>query len=246
MRLLLTRPPGESREWSTALEKIGFQIACLPLIRKGQPADNYRALDVAITTLEKFQAILITSKTALEVFIGRLWLSKNLLPEKIRFFTVGKTTADTIQKKWNVDVVYPETGSGETDLCQRLESEKLQGLKVLWPRSSLSGDSLRLFFKQQGAEVITAEAYETKTDTSQKKKLQRLLEEGIDWIVFFSPSQVRAFVELMGKETWRKIAIAVAGPTTAEEVRKQEGIVGYEMKQTVPEDLCLHFSQISC
>ena len=109
-------------------------------------------------------------------------------------------------------------------LAEELGS-KLQGQAVLLPRSDRANPDLPAALKRYGARVTEVVAYRTLRPTEvEKQSLKQIAAGEADAILFFSPSAVQHFVELMGDEGSRalgkKLAITAVGPVTAKALRE--------------------------
>jgi uroporphyrinogen-III synthase len=67
--------------------------------------------------------------------------------------------------------------------------------------------------------VDVAEAYRTEPAYNEAGRLQRALEDGVDAVVFASPSAVRATIELAGVDALEGLPCVCIGPMTARVVR---------------------------
>jgi uroporphyrinogen III methyltransferase/synthase len=102
---------------------------------------------------------------------------------------------------------------------------KVQGAKALLPRSDRANPDLPAALKRYGAQVTEVIAYRTVRPTeSHQDSLKRIAAGQADAILFFSPSAVQHFAELVGAEKFRALqdtlAIAAVGPVTAKALRE--------------------------
>jgi len=105
--------------------------------------------------------------------------------------------------------------------------ERLRGRSVLLPRSDRANPDLPAALKTHGAEVTEVIAYRTlQPGEVDRQKLSRVSAGEADAILFFSPSAVQNFAELVGAEHFlglqNGLAITAVGPVTAEALRKSK------------------------
>jgi uroporphyrinogen III methyltransferase / synthase len=129
--------------------------------------------------------------------------------------------------------------------------DRLQGLKVLLPRSDRANPDLPAALRRYGANVSEVIAYKTLQPTDvDRERWERILEGEADAILFFSPSAVRNFVELFGAEKLLalqiKLAIIAVGPVTAKALRGvgvgQALLAADTTAESVVEALVEHFA----
>lgn len=192
MRVLVTRPSHKSAEFASALRKIGAEGVFLPCIEI-QPVADTTILDRALSHLEFYDWLVLTSVTAVEVVCERLVdLGLEASPGNIRLAAVGPQTAaslrdnglplDFVPHEYLAEAVLPGLG----DLCGRW---------VLLPTADIANDFLpRAIQAADGiAHVITA--YNTLPASPDPKGLAGL-QEGVDVVTFTSGSTVRNFITI--------------------------------------------------
>jgi len=100
---------------------------------------------------------------------------------------------------------------------------KLQGTRVLLPRSDRANPDLPAALARFGAQVTEVIAYRTRRP-AETEGLEKILNGQADAILFFSPSAVQHFAELVGAtrlhELQGKLAVTAVGPVTANALRK--------------------------
>jgi uroporphyrinogen-III synthase len=102
---------------------------------------------------------------------------------------------------------------------------KVQGSKVLLPRSDRANPDLPAALQRYGAQVTEVIAYRTlRAGEVDQAQLKKIADDRADAILFFSPSAVQTFVELVGAEQLRgiqdKLAVTAVGPVTAKALRE--------------------------
>jgi uroporphyrinogen-III synthase len=223
-RVVITRPALQSETLVNALTERGAIAIVRPLIAFSDPED-LRPLDKAISEVGQFDWLMFTSREAVRSVTRRSnKLGRNLGQQwgDLRVAAVGPGTAETITKAGlQVDYVAQEhSGIG---LANEL-GERLRGKKVLLPRSDRANPDLPRELKHHKAEVTEVIAYRTlKATELELEELIDLLNGKAEAILFFSPSAVQHFVEMIGGEQLRaledKMAITAVGPVTANALR---------------------------
>lgn len=221
MRVLVTRPSHKSAEFASALRKIGAEGVFLPCIEI-QPVADTTILDRALSLLDSYDWLVLTSVTAVEVVCERLVdLGVEASPDNLRLAAVGPQTAaslrdhglplDFVPHQYLAEALLPGLG----DLCGRW---------VLLPNADIADDFLpRAIQAADGvAHVITA--YHTLPASPDPKGLAGL-QEGVDVVTFTSGSTVRNFVTITRHAGFNphnlpgSPKIACIGPKTAAAAR---------------------------
>jgi uroporphyrinogen-III synthase len=219
-RVVITRPALHSETLVNALTERGATAIVRPLIAFSDPED-FQPLDKAISEVGQFDWLMFTSGEAVRSVTRR---SNKLGPRlgqqwgDLRVAAVGPGTAETITNAGlQVDYVAEEhSGIG---LANEL-GERLRGKKVLLPRSDRANPDLPRELRRHKAEVTEVIAYRTlKATELELEELTGLLNGKAEAILFFSPSAVEHFVEMIGGEQLRaledKVAITAVGPVSA-------------------------------
>ncbi|WP_409261233.1 uroporphyrinogen-III synthase [Pseudomonas putida] len=118
-RLLLTRPEEDCAALAQSLAAAGVASSCLPLLAI-EPVVLGEAQQQLLTGLSQCQAIIVVSKPAARLLLGRL-AEAGLQPPPTRWFTVGEATAAVLQAA-GLKVTFPTQGD---------DSEALLALPIL-------------------------------------------------------------------------------------------------------------------
>ncbi len=170
--------------------------------------------------LEEYSLIILTSRFAVKYFMALLNNSRyaNAKLKGMDFAVVGKDTAKELKKfKLTAKVIaHPETGEGLLEALTR--AYDLKGMKILFPRSSLPNPFLKTELTRRGALVTELTVYE-----NQKPPIKDFSFQGVDKVIFTSPSTVKNFLEDFGMipHHWQ---IFAKGPVT----QKVLAEAGYE------------------
>ena len=218
--VVVTRAAAQSNELCEELQAHGAMVRQLPLISFAPP-ENCDGLDAVLYGLGDFDWILFTSANAVQAVerrgeqIGRDLSAIARLPFAA---AVGPATSASAEAAgFSVEFVAADhSGAG---LARELGSE-LRGKKVLLPRSDRANEDMPAALRRCGAIVTEVVAYRNLPPSpGDRNKLNDSLTGGVDGILFYSPSAVQNFMELVGRErlaTLQGRAVMVAiGPTTA-------------------------------
>ena len=224
-RIVITRSAAPSEALAGELSARGAIPVVIPLVSFAD-AEDFAPLDAALAEIERFDWMILTSAQAVRAVVKRgEELKRSLVrsESKPRIACVGPVTSETArQAGFRVEyVAETHTGAG---LAEELR-EQLQGVKVFLPRSDRANPDLPLALRRYGAEVMEVIAYRTfRPSAVDERQLRQIAKGGTDAVLFFSPSAVQHFSELLGSEQFRalpdKLAITAVGPVTANALRE--------------------------
>jgi uroporphyrinogen-III synthase len=223
--VVITRAAMQGAQLGEELAERGARIRLLPLVAFGPPED-YAPLDAALRRLEEFGWILFTSANAVDAVARRgkkLGRDLNRAGREWRIGAVGPATKEEAEKNGMAVDYTAKTHTGAA-LAEELK-ERLNGRKVFLPRSDRANPDFPAALRRHGAQVTEAVAYRTMLPSETKlEEVIRAAEGGADAVVFYSPSAVQHFAEIVGPErltgAWKRMAMAAVGPVTAEALRK--------------------------
>lgn len=224
-RVVITRAAAQSEALARELLSRGAISVVLPLVSFAEPEDS-APLDRAIAEMQQFDWLVLTSAQAVRALTERaadLQRPFAGLEGRMRVACVGPVTADAARKA-NLPVEYVAVTHNGVALANELGS-KVQGTKVLLPRSDHANPDLPEALRRYGAQVTEVIAYRTqRPGEADKEGLKGIVNGQGDAILFFSPSAVQHFSELAGTEKLRAIqdflAIVAVGPVTAKALRE--------------------------
>ena len=223
---MITRAAAQSEVLARELVALGAIPVVRPLISFSSPEDP-GPVDRAIAEISRFDWLVLTSAQAVRALTERAEDLQQALvrvgSSKLRVACVGPVTAAAARDA-NLSVEYVAVTHNGVALANELGS-RLHGTKVLLPRSDRANPDLPTALKNYGAQVTEVIAYRTlRTATDGEEELKRVIDGQPDAILFFSPSAVQHFVELVGVEQLRsiqdKLAITAVGPVTAKALSK--------------------------
>lgn len=218
--VVITRAESQSAKLRAELEARGAKVKLLPLISFAPPDDS-SALDAELRQLGTFDWIIFTSANAVNAVAKRqkdLGLAAAAGEKRPRIAAVGPATAEAAAASgFPTDFVAANhSGAG---LAEELR-EEVRGRSVFLPRSDHANPDLPAVLKREHANVTEVIAYKTVPPSkADRERVNNSLKDDIDGIVFFSPSAVRSFVDLVERKVLEKlqgrVVMVAIGPTTA-------------------------------
>jgi len=224
-RIVITRAAAQSEALARELFTRSAIPVMLPLVAFGEP-DDFAPLDRAIEELQQFDWLVLTSAQTVQALTQRAEdLEKRLSQtgSNLRVACVGPVTADSARKA-SLSVQYVAVTHNGVALANEL-GNRLQGAKVLLPRSDRANPDLPAALQRHGAQVTEVIAYRTlRPASADQDEFQKVLNGQTDAILFFSPSAVQHFAEEVGAPQLRvlqnKLVIAAVGPVTAKALKE--------------------------
>ena len=224
-RVVITRAAVQSEALGRELSARGATPVLLPLVSFAAPEDT-APLDNAIAKFAQFDWLILTSAQAVRAIVQRaadLELPLAGTSNNLRVACVGPVTADSARKA-NLPVTYVAVTHGGVALANELGS-RLREAQVLLPRSDRANPDLPAALRQHGGQVTEVIAYRTLgPGEADQKGFEQVADGRADAILFFSPSAVEHFVELVGAEKMRSLggmlAMAAVGPVTGNALRE--------------------------
>ena len=234
-KILVTRSRAQASKLTFQLEELGAECMEAPAISIKAPSDDYKALDKAIESLDKYNWLILTSANGVEHFWQRLDKAgkdaRALASAKI--CAIGSATADALKAHGLVADVIPDRYQAE-GIIDALKGEIKEGTKVLIPRAAEAREILPEALRKAGAEVDVVPAYETVMGDGDAEEIKKELSAGnIDAVTFTSSSTVTNFLKLLGGDTalLSKVKLGAIGPITAETMKKNGLTVSVEAKE---------------
>ena len=224
-RIVITRAKEQSEDLFQRLLALDAVPISAPLIRFA-PAEESGPLDVALRNLDGFDWLFLTSQNALRFVLERarvLGISLTQQATAIRVAAVAPVTAAAAEKA-GLPVSYVSMKHQGIGLAEEL-GPQLKGRRVLLPRSDKADRELPEALRKVGAEVVDLIAYHTLETQTEENKLPDIVRQGeMDAIVFYSPSAVHRFLDILRSEQTemakRKTLFVAIGPVTAAALRE--------------------------
>ena len=226
-RIVITRAALQGSELFEKLLERRAIPRSLPLVSFSPPQD-YAPLDAALGRWRKqeFDWVLFTSANAVQSVVSRsatLGFRLAQLGGTPRVATVGPATAEAAAKaEFTVEHV------AKTHLGVALAGElapQLRDKNVFLPRSDRANPDLPTALRELGAHLTEVVAYRTLPPTDvDRERISGIANGEADSVLFFSPTAVHNFADLIGKqrlsEIQHQLAIAAVGPVTSAALRE--------------------------
>jgi uroporphyrinogen-III synthase len=213
-RALLTG--SDSAALAAALAACGWQVRAVPTVavRPARP----QPLDAALGQGERYDWIVVTSAHGARAVADRL-RALGVRLRHPRWAAVGPATARVLVQAGLGPVVVPPR-SLTSALADSLG--EVAGRRILLARSDLATPVLAEVLRSRGAQVEEVVAYHTVEGPEDSRlPLRRVLQDGVDVVVFTSGSTVRGFARLVddAAAVLARVRVACIGPITAAAVR---------------------------
>ncbi len=211
-RIVVTRTEEQSASIVAGLKKLGATVIVVPTI-KIEPVDPSAEEFIHINGFQNYDYAVFTSVNAVLNFF-RLFKPDPALRRRPSIIAIGSQTKSTIEEAgFTPDFVPGKFNAGE--LMKSMGSLDLRDKKVLIPKGNLSASDISEFVRTNGGLPDEVVVYRTVPNDDIDEKVRKQVGSGeFDTVVFFSPSQVRNFLDIFGKMILNGKQIAVIGPTT--------------------------------
>ncbi len=227
-RVVITRAKAQSSSLVRMLTNLRATPLVLPMIRTIAPS-SWTKVDHCVERLDRYDLLVFTSQNAVRFFQKRYQGSH---PFPVPVACVGKKTAKVLRELGTSPAYLPERPHAAEELVELLKtSMRLRGKHILYPKGAEGRDHFRRSMEGEGATVDEAIVYRTVFEERSRSQLMGVpTGERPDWIIFASPSAVRAFFsqgevdpeqEIM-KEWIRReeVKIASIGRVTGQSLRE--------------------------
>lgn len=211
----VTRSIDDNRPLAAELAERGWRVVSVPLIEVVAPADGGRELDRALSELDRYRWVVLTSVNAVRAIAQRR--SGQPWPAAVEVAVVGPTTGRAAdQAGLPVDLV-PTEATAEA-LVEAFPHHDGGNPRVLAPLAALASSTVQEGLAAKGWLVERVEAYRTiAPETSIADSLPVGVTE-VAVVTFFSPSAVDRWVDLLGPGALAATAVCI-GPSTAARAR---------------------------
>jgi uroporphyrinogen-III synthase len=218
MRVLVTRPRKDAVEFAQALGEMGAEAIFFPTITIC-PVKDTSVLDRAISHLQDYDWLVLTSANAADVILNRkAALGIEHFPENLQIAAIGSKTAARLREGGIAPHFTPEEYVAEAILPGLGDLNKRW---ILLPLADIAHDALPQAIQKANGIAHVVTAYHTLPAEPDPDGLAAI-RAGVDIITFSSGSTARNFVSLMqqaGLDPFRlpgNPIIACIGPKTAQ------------------------------
>lgn len=221
--VVVTRARAQASALTKKLEAQGARVLEVPAIKIVPPAD-FTPLDKAISEINTYKWLILTSVNGVEFFFDRLLKAgkdaRALCGVKIA--AIGSATADALKGYGITADLIPSAYKAE-ELADALAADTKAGDKLLLARAKVARNVLPERLRALGAQVDVVTAYETVADCQNKEELLEALESGeASLVTFTSSSTVTNLLDVLGdkKDLLNNVALAAIGPVTADTLKE--------------------------
>lgn len=221
MRVLITRPREQAADFAEKLRTIGAQPVYLPTIAI-HPVDDTTALDRALSLLDCYTWLVLTSVNAVDVVLKRMnTLGIGAPPKNLRLAAVGPKTAAKLEEGDLLPDFIPDQYIAEAILPGLGD---LRDHWVLLPQADIAHDTLPKAIEAAGGIAHVINAYHTVPAKADPEGLAAL-RSGVSVITFTSGSTATNFFALARDAGLDPLhlpgnpKIACIGPKTAQTAR---------------------------
>jgi uroporphyrinogen-III synthase len=224
-RVVVTRATEQSEALVKALREQGAEPLLMPMVTFAPP-DDVQAVDEVMRGIERYDWLFLTSQNALRALQERCEKLGVALVHRmrgVRIAVVGPTTAEAA-KDAGLSVEHVAASRYGTALAQELAGS-VEGKWILLPRSDRADPELVEKLEGLGAKVKEIVVYKTaKPEGKGLEEAEKLVREGAEAVLFFSPSSVVHFRDILGEDRFqafsRQALFAAIGPVTENALRK--------------------------
>lgn len=219
LRVVVTRAAHQAAELCRLLEERGAQVVTLPLLEVVPPADP-APLEEAVGSLSRYRWVAITSPNTVEALAARL---EGSWPEGTHLAAVGPATAAALRRHGLEPEIVAELQRAE-GLVDALARHLSPGEELLVPQAAEGRPTLIEGLRERGFRPHRVDAYRKRLPADAAARLQQIFQVSpLGWVTFTSPSIVRHFVELLGRD-WdarrAQLRAASIGAVTSKELRR--------------------------
>lgn len=228
--VVVTRAEAPEAAFRECLDARGIDVEWLQTIAVGAPDEPW-LLDGALKRLLSFDWVVFTSGHGVEAVVTHpRWLHAwRLSPSsRPRLAAVGPATASRLIAHGHVPDLQAHGGGGAglADELRAAHGGTLNGVRLLWPCSSIARREFAERVQAEGGALTSVVAYRTVPVATEHTAgfLSDLRAHVIDAVAFFSPSAASSLAASLGGSTLAVLAgqtlVASIGPTTSSDLRK--------------------------
>lgn len=216
-RIVITRTREQSGTLAVALRAMGAEVVEIPTIRV-VPVESYAALDQALSALERYDALLVTSANTVRVLLQRKPLPWTFQPMTV---AIGPATAQALRTAALRVDLQPVPAIAES-VVEALRA-KAAGKRMLLVRAEVARELLPSALRAAGATVDVVDAYRTILAEESAGPLLAAFDHKVDAVAFTSSSTATNFFRLLGAAQASRVlancAACSIGPVTSETLR---------------------------
>ena len=225
-RVVLLRDPARAQATVHALQRVGLEAACTPLVFTVWPEDTSELKQrVGELAAGAYDWLVLTSVTTVKA-VHQL-LAGVPLPPALQLAAVGTSTAQAAQDLLGIPPAFTPEVQSAAGLCAQWRPAP--GARICYPHGDLASSTLGSWLAAQPVHATEATAYRTVADarglalidtTPAPADVPVLLPgqlaghlAGFAAAIFTAPSIVRRFAELAGGRPEHLATVAIGQPT---------------------------------
>jgi uroporphyrinogen III methyltransferase/synthase len=240
-RVVVTRPRSQATGFVQGLMDLGAEPLILPTIVVASVTPDEKG-DAALSRASEFDAIFFTSTNSVRRTFECFEAAGTDLRclSGVQVIAIGSATAAALKEHGIIADLMPRKFSSE-GICEALGSEGIKGRRFLYPKARHTRGTLEGTIPQEGGHLEAVVLYETLSNAIPESHWPPAMVQGeVDWFTFTSPSTVRGFLELLGKEgaqlMLEKAKVIAIGQTTADALSEH-----FQLDIIVPEKSTIEF-----
>ncbi|MGL5766928.1 MAG: uroporphyrinogen-III C-methyltransferase [Sarcina sp.] len=209
--ICITRSKEQSLNLKLKLQNLGAQVTQINSIKVKETSLN---LENYIPKLREYEHIIFTSVNAVNIFFDYLIeKSFDIRNLKAKFYCIGHATEKALKSRGIFSFLTSKNFTTK-GLCIELDNMIGKDEKTLLPCSSLTDDTLKMYFEEHSYELDRVNIYDTVCGEVRNQNAF----DSVDIVLYTSPSTVRNMITMIGKEKLKsKMNIAI-GPKTSKEL----------------------------
>lgn len=208
----------QADDFSSNLTQNGLEVVNLQLIRT-EPVEDMSQLTEKFIGLDRYDGIFLTSPVAAGIFLEQMNESKKFGG---KLYVLGERTKSLFDGK-DFDVVFSKDANTAEEFINSFGTEEFIGKNFLFIRGDKSMRTIPWLLRTSAVvdEIIVYKTVGNPVSGEVAKSIEAKIEGGeIDWICFFSPSAIDAFISTFTTDKARSLKTAVIGETTATRARE--------------------------
>lgn len=237
--ILVTRAAGQSSQFTKLLHQQGATVLEMPAIEITPPS-SWEMLDRAMTDLDQFDWLILTSANGIDFFFERLTAQGYPLQalQYLKIAVVGQKTAATLARHQLQPDFIPPDFVADSLVAHFPDAERLPELKILFPRVETGGrEVLVKELTAKGATVVEVAAYQSGCATNMPSDVATALQNNQIDIITFASSKTAQCVHQLLDSLPPNLCIASIGPQTSATCQQVFGRVDLEAEDYTLEGL---------
>ena len=219
-RVVVTRPRSQATGFVQGLMALGAEPLILPTVVVAPVLPNPKE-QAALRGVSGFDAVFFTSTNAVRrtfECLEEIGMDVRCLAG-VQVIAIGTATSEALKARGIIADLIPDTFSSQ-GICDALGEAGIKGRRFLYPKARVTRGTLEAAIPEAEGVLESVVLYETLSNAIPESHWPGAIRDGdVDWFTFTSPSTVRGFFDLMGKERGLSLLegsqVLAIGKTTA-------------------------------